>query len=129
MKSERLLADTARFSLKILAAVSVAAFIFAFSAEARGVHGHVGGSVTWGGNGYHVPPGGVVIHPTAPIVYPNGVLTVYPEGTTGNPVYVQGAYADPRTCYTACFHVPRGQRYGNNGGTNVRVWGSVEIRR
>jgi hypothetical protein len=62
-------------------------------------------------------------------VYPNGVLTVYPEGTTGNPVYVQGAYADPRTCYTACFHVPRGQRYGRNTGTNVHVWGSVSVTR
>ena len=116
-------------SWTILGVLVLSLFILPLTAKAGNVHGQVYGSVTFGGNGSHIPPGGVVIHPTAPIVYPNGVLTVFPSGTTGNPVYVQGAYADPRTCYTACFHVPRGQRYGNHGGTNVRVWGSVSVTR
>jgi len=115
---------------KFRKALAVAALLVASSAAIAGnVHGQVYGSVIFGGNGSHIPPGGVVIHPTAPIVYPNGVLTVYPSGTTGNPVYVQGAYADPRTCYTACFLVPRGQRYGHSNGTTVHVWGSVSVTR
>ena len=104
----------------------------ATSVEARGVHGTVGGSVQWGGSNVQTYQryGGVAVHPGAVIVYPRGVTTVYPNGT-GNPVYVYGAYADPRTCYVGCFYVPRSQRhstrYGGNN-TNVRIWGSVEIR-
>lgn len=117
-----------------LAAVALAVLILPFAAEAGGVHGQVYGSVQWGGPNHQTYQrhGGVVVHPGAVIVYPRGVTTVYPNGT-GNPVYAYGAYADPRTCYVECFHVPRSQRHptrygGGNSGTNVRIWGSVEVR-
>lgn len=102
-----------------------------FVANARGVHGHVGGTVTWGNNGQtYQRYGGVAIAPNAPIVYPNGVLTVHPVNG-GQPVYIQGAHADPRTCYVECFHVPRSQRHPHyqQDNTNVHIWGSVTIQR
>ncbi len=115
--------------VKLRKILAVAALLIASSAvSAGGVHGQVYGSVQWGGSTTYQRYGGVAVYPGAVIVYPQGVTTVYPEGTTGNPVYVQGAYADPRTCYVECFYVPRSQRY-DGSNTNVRIWGSVEIRR